>query len=106
MRLSLKNVSTHAHDKQKHVFLRPMSRNDSTDELYFVTLTVTDWIDVFTRRFYNDFDFIINNLIYCQNNKGLNVYAYVIMTNHIHLVAPCRKRFSRKLLRNFKTYTS
>jgi putative transposase len=24
-----------------------MSRNASTDELYFVTLTVVDWIDVF-----------------------------------------------------------
>jgi putative transposase len=27
-----------------------MSRNASTDELYFATLTVVDWIDVFTRR--------------------------------------------------------
>jgi hypothetical protein len=32
-----------------------MSRNASTDELYFATLTVTDWIDVFTRHIYNDF---------------------------------------------------
>ena len=32
-----------------------MSRNASTDELYFVTLTVVDWIDVFTRRYYNNF---------------------------------------------------
>ena len=36
-----------------HIYL--MSRNASTDELYFVTLTVVDWIDVFTRREYNDF---------------------------------------------------
>jgi len=62
-----------------------MSRNASTDELYFVTLTVTNWIDVFTRRLYNDF--IIENLTWCQQNKNLNIYAYVIMTNHIHLVA-------------------
>ena len=32
-----------------------MSRNASYDELYFVTLTVVDWIDVFTRRYYCDF---------------------------------------------------
>jgi len=32
-----------------------IQRNASTDELYFVTLTVVDWIDVFTRRYYNDF---------------------------------------------------
>jgi len=37
-----------------------MQRNASTDELYFVTLTVIDWIDIFTRRYYNDF--IIENL--------------------------------------------
>jgi putative transposase len=62
-----------------------MSRNASTDELYFVTLTVVDWIDVFTRRQYNDL--IVENLAYCQQHKNLNIYAYVIMTNHIHLVA-------------------
>ena len=56
-----------------------MQRNASTDELYFVTLTVVDWIDVFTRRYYSDF--IIENLAWCQQNANLNIYAYVIMTN-------------------------
>jgi len=68
-----------------------MSRNASTDELYFTTLTVTNWIDVFTRRLYNDL--IIENLAWCQQNKKLNIYAYVIMTNHIHLVANVTGRF-------------
>jgi hypothetical protein len=36
-----------------------MQRNAATDELYFVTLTVVDWTDVFTRRYHNDF--IIEN---------------------------------------------
>ena len=58
-----------------------MQRNASTDELYFVTLTVIDWIDIFTRRYYNDF--IIENLVWCLQNANLNIYAYVIMTNHI-----------------------
>ena len=59
-----------------------MQRNASTDELYFVTLTVVDWIDVFTRRYYSDF--IIENLVphvRDQQNANLNIYAYVIMTN-------------------------
>jgi putative transposase len=64
-----------------------MSRNASTDELHFVTLTVVDWIDVFTRQEYSDF--IIENLAFCQHHKNLNIYAYVIMTNHIHMVAKC-----------------
>ena len=81
-----------------------MSRNASTDELYFVTLTVTDWIDVFTRRIYNDF--IMENLTWCQQNKKLNIYAYVIMTNHIHLVANVTEGSLGDVLRDFKTFTS
>nr|WP_294794628.1 transposase [uncultured Mucilaginibacter sp.] len=81
-----------------------MARNASTDELYFVTLTVTDWIDVFTRRIYNDF--LIDNLSWCQQNKNLNIYAYVIMTNHIHMVANVTEGALGDVLRDFKTYTS
>jgi putative transposase len=81
-----------------------MARTAPTDELYFVTLTVVDWIDVFTRRVYNDL--IIENLIYCQLNKNLNIYAYVIMTNHIHLVANVQDGSLGDVLRDFKTYTS
>jgi len=81
-----------------------MSRNASTDELYFVTLTVTDWIDVFTRRIYNDF--IVETLTWTQTNKKLNIYAYVIMTNHIHMVANVTDGSLGNVLGSFKTYTS
>ncbi|MES2110701.1 MAG: transposase [Bacteroidota bacterium] len=81
-----------------------MSRTASTDELYFVTLTVTDWIDVFTRRQYRDF--IIENLKWNQQHKKLNIYAYVIMTNHIHMVANVTDGLLGDVLGQFKTYTS
>jgi len=81
-----------------------MSRNASTDELYFVTLTVIDWIDVFTRRQYNDF--IIENLAWNQQHRKLNIYAYVIMTNHIHLVANVTDGSLGDVFGHFKTYTS
>ncbi len=81
-----------------------MSRNASTDELYFVTLTVIDWIDVFTRRLYNDF--IVETLTWTQQNKKLNIYAYVIMTNHIHMVANVTDGSLGNVLGSFKTYTS
>ena len=81
-----------------------MSRNASTDELYFVTLTVTDWIDIFTRRVYTDF--IVENLTWCQQHKKLNIYAYVIMTNHIHLIANVPDGSLGNVLGHFKTYTS
>ena len=81
-----------------------MARNASTDKLYFVTLTVTNWIDVFTRRLYNDF--IIESLDHCRQHKKLNIYAYVIMTNHIHMVANVSDGALGNVLRDFKTYTS
>ena len=81
-----------------------MSRNASTDELYFVTLTVIDCIDVFTRRSYNDF--IIENLTYCQQHKNLIIYAYVIMPNHIHIVVNVTDGSLGDVLGHFKTYTS
>src|SRR6185312_15138046 len=81
-----------------------MQRNASTDELYFVTLTVVDWIDVFTRRYYSDF--IIENLAWCQQNANLNIYAYVIMTNHIHMVANVPDGSLGDVLGRFKSFTS
>ena len=85
-----------------HIYF--MSRNASTDELYFVTLTVIDWIDVFTRRQYNDF--IIENLAWNQQHRKLNIYAYVIMANHIHMIANVTDGSLGDVLGLFKTYTS
>ena len=73
-------------------------------ELYFLTMTVVDWIDVFTREIY--FQCIIDNLVYCQEHKNLEIFCYVIMTNHIHLIARCQEQALYNILRDFKTYTS
>jgi REP element-mobilizing transposase RayT len=72
---------------------------------YFITLTTVGWIDVFTRV--PQKHLLINSLQYCQDNKGLELYAYCIMTNHLHLL--CRAKEDYKLsdiVRDFKKYTS
>ncbi|MDA3854106.1 MAG: transposase, partial [Bacteroidales bacterium] len=64
-----------------------MSRNykfHNPEGVYFVSFAVEGWVDVFTRSEYKDI--LIENLKYCQANKGLTIYAWCIMTNHIHLV--------------------
>ena len=72
---------------------------------YFLTLTVVNWIDVFSRK--NHRDTIIDALKYCQVHKGLNVFAYVIMTNHIHLIVNTREPFHLKdTIRDFKKFTA
>ncbi len=75
-----------------------------SNELFFITMTIVNWIDLFTRQIY--FDLIIDNLKYCQNKKGLEVYEYVIMTNHVHMICLGNDKPLSDILRDFKTFTS
>lgn len=73
--------------------------------LYFITSTVVQWIDVFTRKQYADI--IVDSLNFCIKNKGLKVYGWVIMSNHIHLIIACRDGHNLSdTLRDLKKYTS
>lgn len=71
---------------------------------YFVTLQIVAWVDVFTRKQYKDI--VIDNLKYCQQNKGLVVFAYVIMSNHIHMIVQSEPERLSDTMRDFKSYTS
>ena len=53
-------------------------QNIKTDKAYFLTLTIVNWVDVFTRI--NHRDAIIESLKYCQVNKGLEIFAYCLVT--------------------------
>ena len=72
---------------------------------YFVTLTITDWIDVFTRL--RQKYLIINSLAYCQKEKGLELYAYCIMTSHLHMLCKAQEGYIlADIIRDFKKFTS
>lgn len=76
-----------------------------TQELYFTTSTVIDWMDVFTRPLYKHI--ILESLEYCQANKGLDIYAWVLMTNHLHLIVGVSGGNTiGDVLRDFKKFTS
>ena len=49
--------------------------------MYFVSFAVVGWIDIFSRKEYRDI--IIESLKYCQEHKGLVIYAWCIMSNHV-----------------------
>ena len=74
------------------------------EELYFVTFTVVGWADVFSRKIYRDI--IIDSLDYCRKNKGLEIYGYVIMTNHIHIILKASNTDLSDIIRDFKKHTS
>lgn len=83
-----------------------MSNGLLTQELYFITTTVVDWIDVFTRPIYKQI--VLDSLIHCQKEKGLDIYAWVLMSNHLHMVVGVRddKQTISDILRDFKKFTS
>jgi putative transposase len=52
--------------------------------VHFVTFTVHQFVDVFTRELY--INILLASIKHCQQAKGLNAYAWVIMTNHAHFI--------------------
>ncbi|MEQ9306284.1 MAG: transposase, partial [Marinoscillum sp.] len=74
--------------------------------IYFISTAVVYWIDVFTRRDYKGI--IIDSLKHCMKEKGLAVYAYVIMSNHIHLIISNSSAESTlsDTMRDFKKFTA
>lgn len=75
------------------------------DKAYFVTLTIFDWVDIFTRK--EQKLFIIDSLKYCQKNKGLVLFAYCLMPNHLHMICKADEGYNLSdILRDFKKHTS
>ena len=84
-----------------------MSENKKTyaDGLYFVTLTIVGWINLFDRDCYKQI--LIENLQYCQEKEGLEIFSYVIMSNHLHMIARRNNNHDlNELLGRFKSVTS
>ena len=72
------------------------------EKIHFITCTVVDWIDIFTRKIYRDI--VIDCFKYCIQNKGMIVYGYVIMSNHIHIILQSKDAQLSNLLRDFKKF--
>lgn len=71
---------------------------------YYLTFQVVYWVDLFTRPVYRNV--VIDSLRFCQKEKGLELFAWVIMSNHIHLLARSNKNDLSGTIRDFKKFTS
>ncbi len=69
-----------------------------------MTFQVVDWVDIFTRKIYRDI--LIESFDYCRNNKGLQVWAYVIMSNHVHCILSAKNGDLSAVIRDFKSFTA
>jgi putative transposase len=48
----------------------------------------------------------MDSMKYCMANKGLIVYSYVIMPNHIHCIWQAKNSNLSDVIRDFKKHTS
>ncbi|MGB3181154.1 MAG: transposase [Cyclobacteriaceae bacterium] len=74
------------------------------DRLYFVTFATVSWIDALTRPQYKDI--IVDSINFCVKNKGLEVYAWCIMSNHVHMIIGTTGEKMEHILRDLKKFTS
>jgi REP element-mobilizing transposase RayT len=77
---------------------------DFPSHAYFLTFTVVDWVDVFTRKAYRDI--LTDSFTYCRQFKALQIWAYVIMSNHVHCILSARNDNLSGILRDFKRHTA
>lgn len=72
---------------------------------HFMTFTICGWIDLLSRKLYKDI--LVESFKYCQEHKGLILNAFVIMTNHVHLIArAANKDFTLgDIVRDYKKHT-
>lgn len=92
------------------IFIKTIPMSDqyrvrNHEEIHFITFTIVDWVDIFIRPVYKDL--IIESLKYCQQHKGLQLYSYCLMTNHLHLLASASLPAKLPdIVRDFKKHTN
>ena len=70
----------------------------------FISFATVYWLDIFIRPIYKDI--LVDSINYCIKEKGLIVYAYVIMSSHVHMIIGTRKEKMQDILRDLKKFTS
>ena len=76
----------------------------NVEGIHFITFAVVEWVDVFTRSEYKDI--LVESLSFCQEKKGLILYCWCIMSNHVHFMASAQNKNLSDILRDFKKFTS
>ena len=69
---------------------------------HFITCTILHWIPIFTRV--ETTQIVFDSLKYLQKNNNLKIYAYVILENHLHLIA--QSDDIAKDIARFKSFTA
>jgi len=81
---------------------RSRYRITEPDKPHFLTCTVLEWLPVFTRP--ETVQILLDCWTYQRQEQGLKLYGYVILENHLHLVAQAQRL--DKCVESFKSYTA
>ena len=72
---------------------------------HFITFSTVNWIDALTRNEYKDI--VVESLKHCIKEKGMVLNAWVIMSNHVHLIFSAKQGYQiSNILRDMKKFTS
>ena len=74
------------------------------DKLHFVSFATVHWIDLFTRATYSNI--LVDSIKHCQKAKGLEVWAWCIMSSHGHMIIGSQDAPMQDILRDLKSFTS
>ena len=73
--------------------------------LNYLTLTTCGWVDLFSRAAFRDI--VLDSWRYCAEHKGLQIWGFVFMSNHIHLIANTAQPHKlENVVRDFKAHTA
>ncbi|HET6557604.1 MAG TPA: transposase [Prolixibacteraceae bacterium] len=73
--------------------------------VYYLTMTIVDWVDIFSRPVYKHL--MVDSINYCIAHKGLKIYCWCMMSNHVHMIASATEEGSLSdILRDLKKFTS
>jgi putative transposase len=82
--------------------MRSRYRVHHPDHAHFVTCTIVEWLPVFTSS--TCCDIVVKSFLHCREHKGLKIYAWVVLDNHLHAILAAPDLSA--VLRDLKSFTA
>ncbi len=81
---------------------RSRYRIAENDAAYFLTCTAVGWLPVFARP--KAVEIVLDSWRFLQHHRRLTIYGYVVLENHVHLIASASDL--AKEIGDFKSFTA
>jgi len=82
--------------------MRSRNKIYNPDGVYFITSTIVDWIEIFNTE--KDYQILIDAFNHSLENKDFDIFSYVIMKNHFHMI--CKGENLSSIIGSIKGFTA